>query len=163
MLAREAEELERQNWLAARKEEGSKIDPATAKVMWEYGQILDPYGVRDLPPEESLCRGESTLLGRRNRTPFWVAFYDLPEATRDALQARIDAGDPTLGNQMISLLARWSQALKQASDACDASVCLSTVGACVRVKSKNVSYASCTWSPEFGRGFLAARSVRSIP
>lgn len=60
VLAREAEELERQNWLAARKEEGSKIDPATAKVMWEYGQILDPYGVRDLPPEEFLC-GASLL------------------------------------------------------------------------------------------------------
>jgi hypothetical protein len=95
VLAREAEELERQNWLAARKEEGSKIDPATAKVMWEYGQILDPYGVRDLPPEDS-CVGRVYFARSAEPDAVWVAFYDLPEATRDALQARIDAGDPTV-------------------------------------------------------------------
>ena len=34
-----------EEWLAIRKEEGLKIDPDTAEVDWVYAQTLDPYGV----------------------------------------------------------------------------------------------------------------------
>ena len=39
-------------WLAIRREAGSRIDPETAEVTWNYARTLDPYGVYpDLPPE----------------------------------------------------------------------------------------------------------------
>jgi hypothetical protein len=41
-----------QRLLASRKEAGLKIDPETAEVDWEYGQVMDPYGVYSDLPEE---------------------------------------------------------------------------------------------------------------
>jgi hypothetical protein len=46
------EEMTVEDWLAVRKEEGRKIDPATAEVDWEYAQTSDPYGVKPDLPEE---------------------------------------------------------------------------------------------------------------
>jgi hypothetical protein len=89
------EDLEKQNWLATRRETGIRVDPATAKVMWTYGQILDPYGVHDLAPEED-CVGRVYFARSPEPDAVWVAFYDLPEITSDRLWARIDARDPTV-------------------------------------------------------------------
>jgi hypothetical protein len=78
-------------WLAARKEEALKINPATAEVDWNWGQILDPYNTdRDLPPE---CRCVGRLyFARAPDSEIRVSFYDLPQSTRDALWDRIDRG-----------------------------------------------------------------------
>ena len=38
-------------WLAAKKEAGKLIDPATAEVTFNWGQVVDPYGVVSVPPE----------------------------------------------------------------------------------------------------------------
>jgi hypothetical protein len=38
--------LPQEQWLALRKKEGLKIDPASAEVAWVYGLTLDPYGLR---------------------------------------------------------------------------------------------------------------------
>jgi hypothetical protein len=45
-------EFDVEKWLAIRKEEGLKINPETAEVMWIYAQTLDPYGVDPDLPEE---------------------------------------------------------------------------------------------------------------
>jgi hypothetical protein len=80
-----------EEWLAIRKEAGLRIDPATAEITWCWGQVMDPYGVENLPKE---C----WQVGRNRfaRSPgggVWVSFHDLPEATVAALWKRIDAGD----------------------------------------------------------------------
>jgi len=61
-----------------------QIDPATAEVMWEYGQTLDPYGVWENMPEEYQQIGRE-YFARAPGTDVWVNFGDLPEATRDTL------------------------------------------------------------------------------
>jgi hypothetical protein len=66
---------------------GQQIDPATAEVMWEYGQTLDPYGVWENIPEEYQQVGRE-YFARAPGTTVWVNFSDLPEATRDALWDR---------------------------------------------------------------------------
>ena len=45
-------------WLEGRKEAGRRIDPNSAdvEVTFWWAQVLDPYGVLDLTPEERLCR-----------------------------------------------------------------------------------------------------------
>jgi hypothetical protein len=76
---------ERETFLAARKEAGLKIDPATAEVHWSYGQTLDPYGIdRDLP--EELQQVGRQYFARTPGNDIWVSFYDLPDETRDALE-----------------------------------------------------------------------------
>ena len=50
------EELTVEQWLQIRKQEGLKIDPESAEVTWSYAQVLDPYGVYRLLPEEE-CVG----------------------------------------------------------------------------------------------------------
>jgi hypothetical protein len=54
-----------EEWLAARKEEGLKIDPDTAEVDWHYAQTLDPYGVYPDLPEECQCVGRKYFARRR--------------------------------------------------------------------------------------------------
>jgi hypothetical protein len=78
---------EQQEFLSIRKEAGLKIDPATAAVTWQHAQILDPYGVRDLSPEED-CVG-AVLFARAPGSDVWVSQYELPTATVDALKVRI--------------------------------------------------------------------------
>jgi hypothetical protein len=77
-------------WLALRKEAGLKIDPTTAELDWDYGQAGDPYGVRDLAPEEQQV-GRNYFC-RAPGTDIWVHFYDLPDATREALWRAVDNG-----------------------------------------------------------------------
>jgi len=77
-------EMTVEQWLAIRKEAGLKIDPETAEVEWTYAQTLDPYGVDPDLPEELQQIGRE-YFARSPGSDVWVCFYDLPEATRDAL------------------------------------------------------------------------------
>ena len=71
-------------WLAIRREAGSRIDPETAKVMWHYARTLDPYGVYpDLPPECQQVGRE--YFARSPDSDIWVSFDDLPDETRETL------------------------------------------------------------------------------
>jgi hypothetical protein len=66
-----------------RKEAGFKIDPATAEVLWTYGDGYNPYGLFPYD-EECACIGR-VYFARSPGTDIWVSFCDLPEATSDAL------------------------------------------------------------------------------
>ena len=79
-----------EQWLAIRKEVGTKINPETAEVGWQYGYTCDPYGVRDLPPEMQQVSRE--YFARAPSSDIWVSFDDLPKETVHALWDRIDAG-----------------------------------------------------------------------
>ena len=86
MTVNDNSEMAVDQWLAIRKEEGLKIDPSTAEVVWSYTQVLDPYGVNPPPPEAD-CVGRA-YFARRPGSDVWVEFGDLPEETRDALWER---------------------------------------------------------------------------
>jgi hypothetical protein len=73
-----------EEWLAARKREGLKIDPETAEVTWWYAQVVDPYGVERNLPEECQCIGRA-YFARRPESDIWVCFDDLPDETADRL------------------------------------------------------------------------------
>ena len=73
-----------EQWLAIRKEAALKIDPETAEVDWTYGPIFDPYRVLPDLPEEYQQWGR-VYFACSPGSDIWVSFYDLPEATRDAL------------------------------------------------------------------------------
>jgi len=74
----------REEWLAIRKKAGRKINPETADIKWEYGNALDPYGIR---PEfwGPYHQFQWNYFARSPRSDIWVFFYDLPTATRHAL------------------------------------------------------------------------------
>jgi hypothetical protein len=80
-------------WLEGRKEAGRRMDPNSADVEFTFGwaQVLDPYGVLDLTPEED-CIGRSYFACSPD-SGGWVSFYDLPEQTRGELWRRINAGE----------------------------------------------------------------------
>src|SRR5205807_70031 len=76
-------EEERNALVAARKEAGLKIDPATTEVDWSRERESDPYGIKPLPDEFNLSwHGFARSPGSR----IWVSFRDLPDATRKALE-----------------------------------------------------------------------------
>jgi hypothetical protein len=83
MVVRDQEQHE---FLLIRKEAGLKIDPATAEVTWHHVQILDPYGIFDLSPEED-CVG-AVMFARAPDSDVWVSEDELPSATVDALRVR---------------------------------------------------------------------------
>jgi hypothetical protein len=60
----EKSQLAKEQWLALRKDAALRIDPETAEVYWEHGQICTPYGIEDLS-EEYQCIGRTTLPVRR--------------------------------------------------------------------------------------------------
>ena len=72
---------ERKPFLADRVRAASEIDPETAEVLWCYINVRDPYEICD--PEEGEVVGRGHFARRPGGT--WVCFYDLPDATRDAL------------------------------------------------------------------------------
>ena len=80
-------------WLKEREEAGQRIDPNSAdvEVTFWWAQVLDPYGVLDLTPEEN-CVGRS-YFARSPDSGGWVSFYDLPDQTRDELWRRINSGE----------------------------------------------------------------------
>jgi hypothetical protein len=47
-----------EQWLQIRRDEGLKIDPATAEVFWTYGETADPYGTFESDPEWSFVGRE---------------------------------------------------------------------------------------------------------
>jgi hypothetical protein len=77
-------EFDVERWLATKKEAGLKIDPETAEVDWEYGQVMDPYGVYPDLPEECQQVGRQ-YFARSPGSDIWVHFMDLPDETRHAL------------------------------------------------------------------------------
>jgi hypothetical protein len=79
---------EQHEFLSIRKEAGLQIDPATADVTWEHTQLADPYGIRDLSPEED-CIGR-VLFARAPGGDIWVSQCELPSATVDALRLRLE-------------------------------------------------------------------------
>jgi hypothetical protein len=87
------EEVER--WLAIRKKAASQIDPATAEVTFEWGYIVDPYGIHGDLPDECRCIGR-IYFARAPESEIWVCFYDLPSDTLAAIRARLSTGEPEL-------------------------------------------------------------------
>ena len=81
----------KRRWLAERQEEALKIDPETAEVFFNWGSVLDPYGLYPHSDEE-YCIGRN-YFARSPTSEVWVSFYDLPTAVRDRLSARMKAGD----------------------------------------------------------------------
>jgi len=75
-----------EEWLAIRKEAGLRIDPATAKVVCLYAQLVDPYGIYPHDPEANCVVRQ--YFARAPESDVWVNFVDLPEATVDALRER---------------------------------------------------------------------------
>ena len=83
MTKQSADQIEVKKWLALRKKAGREIDPETAEVLWDYVQILDPYGIHQLP-EELTCIGRD-YFARSPESDIWVWFGDLPRSTERAL------------------------------------------------------------------------------
>ena len=71
-------------WLAIRKKAARRIDPKTAKVIWRYAQVLDPYGVDPDLPKECQCVGRDYFACAPG-SDIWVWFGDLPKWTKRAL------------------------------------------------------------------------------
>jgi len=91
----ESAQASKKEWLAVRKEQALKIDPETAEVFWNHGQVLDPYGLYHLTDEEE-CIGRN-YFARSPGSDVWVSFHDLPKAVCDRLRARIEAATSTIG------------------------------------------------------------------
>lgn len=85
--------MTKEEFLASREAAGLRIDPHSAdvEVTFWWAQVLDPYGVQDLTPEEN-CVGRSYFACSPD-SGGWVSFYDLPDQTRDELWRRIDSGE----------------------------------------------------------------------
>lgn len=86
------DETPQDQWLAFRKEAGLKIDPKTAEVFYEWGQVLDPYGIYTDLTEEEECIGR-LYFARSPGSDIWVEFGDLPEETLHELRKKVEAGD----------------------------------------------------------------------
>ena len=72
-------------FLAERKAEALRIDPEICEGMSRHVQVMDPYGLLDLP-EEDRCIGRDIFV--RNPNGPWVWFGDLPDGVLEAAQAR---------------------------------------------------------------------------
>ena len=77
-------EQEVEQFMAAVKEASKHIDPETAEVFWEYGQIADPYWINPNLPPELKCTGR-LYFARSPDSDIWVCFRDLPKEIRSAL------------------------------------------------------------------------------
>lgn len=82
-------EINKDEFYAHKKAEGFKIDPNTAHISWHYAQVLDPYGIDDVPKKYS-CVGR-TFFARAPGSDTWVEFGDLPAETCNSLQNRLSA------------------------------------------------------------------------
>ena len=75
-----------------RKAAGSRIDPATAEVWFEYAQVVDPYGDERELPAELYCVGRMWFAADPSER-IAVSFYDLPKATCASLQEQRRVAD----------------------------------------------------------------------
>jgi hypothetical protein len=85
------DEIEREKWLAARKEAGRKIDPETAEIDRYYCCPHNPYGLypeSEMPKE--LIGVSKEYFVRSPGSEIWVYDGDLPQATREALYKRLE-------------------------------------------------------------------------
>jgi hypothetical protein len=53
-----------EEWLALRKEAGRHIDPETAELDWDYGEVMDSYGIDPNLPQNVGVLGVSISLVR---------------------------------------------------------------------------------------------------
>src|ERR1700680_3788141 len=83
----EMPEDELQRWLASREEAGRVIDIETCELDLCSVQTLDPYGVRDLPPE--MRQVGAIHFVRSPTSNGWISQYDLPVEKMKALHDRI--------------------------------------------------------------------------
>lgn len=83
LLRKRNAELDRLN--AERKAEGRLIDPQTAEVTWQYGEIIDPYGDDGLFLADKERQIGRVYFARDPQRRYWVAFQDLPPLTAAAL------------------------------------------------------------------------------
>jgi hypothetical protein len=81
-------DTELKQWLADRQEAGKMIDVATCEIACWHAQVLDPYGVHELTPEE--FQVGRLVFVRSPESDGWVSLYDLPEESARALHQRID-------------------------------------------------------------------------
>jgi hypothetical protein len=71
-------------FMKVRVNEGLKIDPETAEVDFQWVDLVDPYGICPYDANSESCIGRC-YFARAPGSDIWVAFYDLPKSTRDAL------------------------------------------------------------------------------
>lgn len=81
------DELTVDQWLAIRKEEGARINPETAEVMWTYALTFDPYHVYPDLPEELQQVGRE-YFARTPDSDIWVWFGDLPRDVSQRLREK---------------------------------------------------------------------------
>lgn len=79
---------EQSDFLAVRKDAGSKIDPTTAEVYQSWGDYFDPYEI--FGPSSSTSY-QKLYWARSPGSDVWVAFRDLPDETRAALWSLLKA------------------------------------------------------------------------
>lgn len=96
--ARKQKEREEVARLAALRQErvaaGLLIDPATAEVLWEMTQVMDPYGdVEDLPPEQQCVGWVGFARSPGGDAGNWISFHDLPEETVKVLRDKRSLND----------------------------------------------------------------------
>ena len=72
-------------FLAERRAEGLRIDPAPCERACRIVPVIDPYGLLDLPEAEQCFSPEPFV---RNPDGDWVWYGDVPEATFAAILAR---------------------------------------------------------------------------
>jgi hypothetical protein len=87
----EGTQASKRRWLTKRQEEALKIDPETAEVFFNWGSVVDPYGLYP-DPDADYCIGRN-YFARSPTSEVWVSFDDLPTAVCDRLSARMKAGD----------------------------------------------------------------------
>lgn len=73
------------------RDAGKLIDPATAEMMWQWRQVLDPYGVGLDIPEEGNCVGREYFV-RAPNSDIWVWTYDLPDEIFQEVSQLQEAG-----------------------------------------------------------------------
>jgi hypothetical protein len=79
-----------EQFLANRRGQGLKIDPATAKVHWKWAHVFDPYGIFTLCPEEKCVGRMYYAISPESDIRVW--FGDLPVAIQKTLWERIKSG-----------------------------------------------------------------------
>jgi len=78
-------------WLLSRERAALDIDPATAEIAWSTEQLFDPYGIYPEVPASIRHYWFRECFVRSPGSNVWVWFEELPKATQEALNKRIEA------------------------------------------------------------------------